>query len=136
MTMSMSDPIADMLTRIRNAGKAKFNSVDMPGSKLKTELAKVLRAEGFIRNYKFIKDDKQGILRIYLKYGPGHGQSNTIIGLERVSKPSRRVYVKSKAVKPVLNGMGVSILSTSKGIMTDKQARKENIGGEVLCNVW
>jgi small subunit ribosomal protein S8 len=132
--MPMSDPIADMLTRIRNAGKAKFNSVDMPGSKLKTELAKVLRAEGFIRNYKFIKDDKQGILRIYLKYGPG--QSNTIIGLERVSKPSRRIYVKSNAIKPVLNGMGVSILSTPKGIMTDKRARKENVGGEILCNVW
>ena len=132
--MSMSDPIADMLTRIRNAGKAKFNSVDMPGSKLKTELAKALRAEGFIRNYKFIKDDKQGVLRIYLKYGLG--QSKTIIGLERVSKPSRRVYVKSKDIKPVLNGMGVSILSTSKGIMTDKRARKENVGGEILCNVW
>ena len=132
--MAMSDPIADMLTRIRNAGKAKFNSVDIPGSKLKTELAKVLRAEGFIRNYKFIKDDKQGILRVYLKYGSG--QSKTIIGLERVSKPSRRVYVKSKDVKPVLNGMGVSILSTSKGVMTDKRARKENIGGEIICNVW
>lgn len=132
--MPMSDPIADMLTRIRNAGKAKFNSVDMPGSKLKTELAKVLRAEGFIRNYKFIKDDKQGILRIYLKYGPG--QSNTIIGLERVSKPSRRVYVKSNDIKHVLNGMGISILSTPKGIMTDKRARKENVGGEILCNVW
>lgn len=132
--MPMSDPIADMLTRIRNAGKARFNSVDMPGSKLKTELAKVLRAEGFIRNYKFIKDDKQGILRIYLKYGPG--QSNTIIGLERVSKPSRRVYVKSNDIKHVLNGMGISILSTPKGIMTDKRARKENVGGEILCNVW
>jgi len=132
--MPMSDPIADMLTRIRNAGKAKFNSVDMPGSKLKIELAKVLRAEGFIRNYKFIKDDKQGILRLYLKYGPG--QSNTIIGIKRVSKPSRRVYVKSNNIKPVLNGLGVSILSTPKGIMTDKRARKENVGGELLCNVW
>ena len=132
--MAMSDPIADMLTRIRNAGKAKFNSVDIPGSKLKTELAKVLRAEGFIRNYKFIKDDKQGILRIYLKYGSG--QSNTIMGLERVSKPSRRVYVKSKDVKPVLNGMGVSILSTSRGVMTDKDARRRKVGGELLCEVW
>jgi small subunit ribosomal protein S8 len=132
--MSMSDPIADLLTRIRNAGKAKFNSVDIPGSKLKTALAKVLRDEGFIRNYKFIKDDKQGILRVYMKYGPG--QTNTIIGLERVSKPSRRVYVKSKDVKPVLNGMGIAILSTSKGIMTDKAARKEKVGGEILCNIW
>lgn len=132
--MSMSDPIADMLTRIRNAGKAKFNSVDIPGSKLKIELAKVLRSAGFIRNYKFIKDDKQGVLRVYLKYGPG--QSNAILGLERVSKPSRRVYVKSKDIKTVLNGMGIAILSTSKGIMTDKRARKENVGGEILCNVW
>ena len=132
--MSMSDPIADTLTRIRNAWKAKFNSVDIPGSKLKTELAKVLRSAGFIRNYKFLKDDKQGLLRVYFKYGPG--QSNAIIGLERVSKPSRRVYVKSKDIKTVLNGMGIAILSTSKGIMTDKRARKENVGGEILCNVW
>ena len=132
--MSMSDPIADMLTRIRNAGKAKFSSTDIPGSKLKTELAKVLKDEGFIRNYKFIKDDKQGILRVYLKYG--QGERNVIYGIERVSKPSRRVYVKSKDIKPVLNGMGIAILSTSKGIMTDKNARRENVGGEVLCNVW
>ena len=132
--MSMSDPIADMLTRIRNAAKAKFNSVDIPGSKVKTELAKVLRDEGFIRNYKFVKDTKQGVLRIYLKYGSG--QSNIIMGLKRISKPSRRVYVKSKDVKPVLNGMGIAILSTSKGVMTDKRARREKVGGEILCNVW
>jgi small subunit ribosomal protein S8 len=132
--MAMSDPIADMLTRIRNAGKAKFNSIDIPGSKLKTELAKVLKDEGFIRNYKFIKDNKQGILRVYLKYD--EEQSNTIIGLERVSKPSRRFYVKSKDIKQVLNGMGIAILSTSKGIMTDKQARSDNLGGEILCNIW
>ena len=130
----MSDPIADMLTRIRNAGKAKFNSIDIPGSKLKTELARVLKDEGFIRNYKFIKDNKQGILRVYLKYD--EEQSNTIIGLERVSKPSRRFYVKSKDIKPVLNGMGIAILSTSNGIMTDKQARSDNLGGEILCNIW
>ena len=132
--MAMSDPISDMLTRIRNAGKAKFNSIDIPGSKLKTELARVLKDEGFIRNYKFIKDNKQGILRVYLKYD--EEQSNAIIGLERVSKPSRRFYVKSKDIKPVLNGMGIAILSTSKGIMTDKQARSENLGGEILCNIW
>jgi len=132
--MSMSDPIADMLTRIRNAGKAKFSSADIPGSKLKTELAKVLKDEGFIRNYKFIKDDKQGVLRVYLKYG--QGERNVIFGIERVSKPSRRVYVKSKDVKPILNGMGIAILSTSKGIMTDKSARRENVGGEILCNIW
>ena len=132
--MTMNDPIADMLTRIRNAGKAKFNSVDIPGSKLKTELAKVLKSEGFIKNYKFIKDSKQGILRVYLKYD--ENQSNVIYGIERVSKLSRRVYVKSNNIEPVLNGMGISILSTSKGIMTDQKARQENVGGEILCKVW
>jgi small subunit ribosomal protein S8 len=132
--MTMSDPVADMLTRIRNAGRAKFSSVDIPGSKLKTEIAKVLKNEGFIRNYKFIKDNKQGVLRVYLKYE--QNRENTILGLQRISKPSRRVYEKSKDIKPVLNGMGISIISTSRGIMTDKQARKDNIGGEVLCRVW
>jgi small subunit ribosomal protein S8 len=132
--MAISDPIADMLTRIRNAAKAKFNSADVPASKLKTELARVLKDEGYIKNYKFIQDGKQGVLRIYLKYGPG--QKATIYGIERVSKPSRRVYTKSKDIKPVYNGMGISILSTSRGIMTDKKARQENVGGEVLCNIW
>jgi small subunit ribosomal protein S8 len=132
--MAMSDPIADMLTRIRNAGKAKFNSVDVPGSKLKFDLAKVLKQEGYIRNFKMIKDSKQGILRVYLKYNDK--QEHTILQLERVSKPSRRVYKGSKEIKPVYNGMGVAILSTSKGIMSDKNARRENVGGEVLCNVW
>lgn len=132
--MTLSDPIADMLTRIRNAGKAKFNSVDIPGSKIKTELAKVLKREGFIRNFKFIKDSKQGILRVYLKYD--RNQNNAIYLMKRVSKPSRRVYLKSKDVKPLYNGTGVSILSTSRGIMTDKEARSANVGGEVLCNVW
>jgi small subunit ribosomal protein S8 len=130
----MSDPIADMLTRIRNAGKAKFSSVDIPGSKMKTELAKVLKNEGFIRNYKFLKDNQQGVLRVYLKYRSD--QSNTIMGLQRISKPSRRVYVRSKEIKPVLNGMGVAVISTSRGIMTDKRARQENLGGEVLCHIW
>jgi len=132
--MAISDPIADMLTRIRNAAKARFNSVDIPGSKLKVELAKILKEEGYIRNYKFLKDGKQGILRVYLKYGSG--QSNIIYSLKRISKPSRRVYVRSKDVKPVYNGLGVAILSTSKGVMTDKTARRENVGGEILCQVW
>ena len=132
--MAMSDPIADMLTRIRNAVKAKLKSVDIPGSKLKTEVAKILKDEGFIRNYKFLKDGKQGILRVYLKYG--EGQTNVIYGLKRISKPSRRVYVKGKDIKPVYNGMGLSILSTSRGIMTDKKAQRENLGGEILCNIW
>jgi small subunit ribosomal protein S8 len=131
--MAITDPVADMLTRIRNAAKAKFSSVDVPGSKMKVEVARILKDEGFIKNYKFLKDGKQGILRIYLKYG--QGQAKTIYSLQRVSKPGRRMYVKSKDIKPVLNGMGVSILSTSRGLMTDKQARKENVGGEILCTV-
>jgi len=132
--MAISDPIADMLTRIRNAAKAKFNSVDVPGSTVKIEVAKILKSEGFIRNYKFLKDGKQGILRIYLKYGAG--QSNVIYELKRVSKPSRRIYVRCKEIKPVYNGLGIAILSTSKGVMTDKKARKEKVGGEILCHVW
>jgi len=132
--MAISDPIADMLTRIRNAVKAKFDSADIPASKLKTELARVLKDEGYIKNFKFIQDGKQGVLRVYLKYG--QGQKATIYKIERVSKPSRRVYTKSKDLKPVYNGLGVSILSTSRGIMTDKRARQENVGGEILCNIW
>lgn len=132
--MSISDPLADMITRIRNAGKAKHKSVDIPGSKLKCALADVMKKEGFISNYKFIKDNKQGILRIYLKYD--QNERHVIYGLERVSKPSRRVYVKNTDIQSVLNGLGVVVLSTSKGVLTDKQARKENVGGEVLCNIW
>ncbi|MDX2501635.1 MAG: 30S ribosomal protein S8 [Deltaproteobacteria bacterium] len=132
--MAISDPIADMLTRIRNAAKAKFNSVDIPGSNLKTEVARILKNEGFIRNYKFLKDGKQGILRVYLKYG--EAQSNVIYGLKRISKPSRRVYVNCKEIKPVYNGMGIAILSTSKGVMTDKKACQEKVGGEILCHIW
>ncbi|MFW6052539.1 MAG: 30S ribosomal protein S8 [Desulfosalsimonas sp.] len=129
-----SDPLADMLTRIRNAGQAKHKSVDLPGSRVKAALADVMKQEGYIKNYKFIKDNKQGILRIFLKYDAG--EKHVIDGLERVSKPSRRVYVGGDEVKPVLNGLGISVLSTSKGLMTDTQARKQNIGGEVLCNIW
>ena len=132
--MAMSDPLADMLTRVRNACKAKFNSVDIPGSKVKVELARVLKEEGLIRNYKYIKDNKQGFLRVYLKYDDD--QVCSIYGIERVSKPSRRIYKKSKELKPVLNGMGIAVVSTSKGIMTDKRARQENVGGEVLCKIW
>ena len=132
--MAMSDPIVDMLTRVRNAGKAKFNSVDIPGSKMKFELAKLLKEEGYIRNYKFIKDNKQGVLRVYLKYN--EKQEHSILRIDRVSKPSKRVYVKGNDIKPVYNGLGVAVLSTSKGIMTDKHARENNIGGEIICNVW
>lgn len=132
--MVMSDPIADMLTRIRNAGKAKFKSVDIPGSRIKTDLAKVLKNEGYIKNYKFIKDGKQGVLRVYLKYDAE--RTHAIYKLERVSKPSRRVYLKGKEIKPVFNGTGIAVLSTSRGIVSDKEARRQNIGGEVLCNIW
>ena len=132
--MSLSDPIADMLTRIRNAGKAKFNSVDVPGSRLKTDMARVLKNEGYIRNYKFIKDGKQGIVRIYLKYDKQ--EKPVICQLERISKPSRRVYVKKDEIAPVYNGTGIAIISTSKGILTDKEARKQSVGGEILCHIW
>lgn len=132
--MTMTDPVADMLTRVRNAAKARFNSVDIPGSKMKVDIARILKDEGYIRNYKFIKDGKQGILRIYLKYGSG--QESVIYGMQRVSRPSRRVYVKGKDIKPVFNGLGTAIVSTSKGVMTDRKARKENIGGEIICNIW
>ena len=132
--MAISDPIGDMLTRIRNGCKAKFSSVDIPGSKMKVEIARVLKQEGYIRNYKFISDDKQGVLRVYLKYSDE--QKAAIFGLERVSKPSRRMYVGGGDIKPVFAGMGISILSTSKGIKSDRQARKENVGGELLCRIW
>lgn len=132
--MTITDPLADMLTRVRNAGNAKLNSVDIPGSRIKTALANVLKEEGFIRNFKFIKDNKQGTIRIYLKYDKN--ERHTIYGLERISKPSRRVYVKGGDIKPVLNGMGISVLSTSRGILTDKKARQENLGGELLCKIW
>ena len=132
--MSMSDPIADMLTRIRNAIMASYEAVDIPNSKLKVNLAKILKSEGFIRNYKIIADRRQGILRVFLKYDES-GES-VIDGLRRVSKPSRRVYTRGDRIPKVMNGYGVNILSTSKGLMTDKQARKIGIGGEVLCSVW
>lgn len=132
--MTISDPIADMLTRIRNAGRAKAKSVDIPSSNLKAELAKVMRNEGYIKNYKLIQDNKQGVLRVYLKYGTD--AQSAIYHLERVSRPSRRVYVKGKDIKPFYNGTGIAILSTSKGIMTDQEARTENVGGEILCRVW
>ncbi|TWI71636.1 SSU ribosomal protein S8P [Desulfobotulus alkaliphilus] len=128
------DPIADMLTRIRNGGKAKFASVDMPSSKIKLELARVLKEQGYVKNFKKVDDGKQGILRVYLKYTDG--QKHVIYGIDRVSKPSCRTYAKTGEIKPVLNGLGIAILSTSKGILTDKQAKTENVGGEVLCNVW
>ena len=132
--MAISDPIADMLTIIRNGGKAGFAKVDIPGSKIKVEMVRVLKEQGYIKDYKFLEDSKQGVLRVYLKYV--HEGQPTIFGIERISKPSCRVYRGSKKIKPVLNGLGISIVSTSKGLMTDKQAKEANVGGEILCNVW
>ncbi len=130
----MTDPIADMLTRIRNASNAKHDSVDIPASNIKKELAQILLNEGFIKGFDVIDDAKQGIIRVDLKYGKQN--EKVISGIKRISKPGLRVYVKSDEIPRVLGGLGIVILSTSKGIMTDKVARKENIGGEVICYVW
>ena len=132
--MAVTDPIADFLNRIKNAQKARFDKVDIPASRMKSSLARILKDEGYIKNFKLIKDDKQGILRINLKYI--EGREAAIAGAKRVSKPGRRVYVGHGEVPRVLNGMGVVILSTSKGVMVDREARKEHIGGELLCSVW
>ena len=132
--MTMTDPIADMLTRIRNANVVKHETVDVPASKMKKELSRILLEEGFIRGYDVIEDGKQGIIRIQLKYG--QTGERVISGLKRISKPGMRVYADKHDVPRVLNGLGISIISTSKGILTDKQARKENVGGEVICYVW
>jgi small subunit ribosomal protein S8 len=132
--MSMTDPLADMFTRIRNGSKAKFEKVDVPSSKLKKEIVKVLKEEGFIKNYKMVSDDRQReMIRVFLKYD---ATRRGIIHLRRISKPSRRVYVGSDRIPSVMSGLGLSILSTSKGILTDKGARKANVGGEVLCYIW
>lgn len=130
----MTDPIADMLTRIRNGSNAKHESVDVPASNIKKEIAQILLDEGFIKGFDVIEDGKQGIIRIELKYGK-HGEK-VISGIKRISKPGLRVYVKSDEIPRVLGGLGIAILSTSKGVMTDKRARKERVGGEVLCYVW
>jgi small subunit ribosomal protein S8 len=130
----MSDPIADMLTRMRNALMVKYNRVDIPSSGTKINIAKVLKAEGYIKNFKVIKDPRQGVLRIYLRYDD-HAKP-VITGLERISKPGRRVYAKAKEMPHVLNGLGISVVSTSRGLMTDRQARVENLGGEVMCSIW
>lgn len=132
--MTMTDPIADMLTRIRNANVVKHETVDIPASNMKKELSRILLEEGFIRGYDVIEDGKQGIIRIQLKYG--QTGERVISGLKRISKPGMRVYADKHDVPRVLNGLGISIISTSKGILTDKQARKENVGGEVICYVW
>ena len=132
--MVMTDPIADLLTRIRNASMARFERVDVPSSKMKLSIAKMLKEEGYIQNYKLIKDKRQGILRLYLKYDKNNVP--VIGGLERVSKPSCRVYVRHDRIPYIFNGLGTAILSTSKGVLTDREARKQRVGGELLCKIW
>jgi small subunit ribosomal protein S8 len=130
----VTDPVADMLTRVRNGSLAEHEKVDIPSSRLKVRLAEILKEEGFIKNFRLIEDKRQGVLRIYLKYGPG--QERVISGLRRVSKPGKRLYVGADRIPSVLGGMGVAILSTPQGLLTDRESRKAKVGGEVLCYVW
>ena len=133
--MQITDTIADMLTRIRNANSAKHDSVDIPASNMKKAIAQILVDEGYVKNYQVIEDDKQGVIRIALKY-QGPSKSPVLMGLRRVSKPGLRIYSSSEDMPKVLKGIGTAIVSTSKGVMTDKKARKEHVGGEVLAFVW
>ncbi|MFO7263080.1 MAG: 30S ribosomal protein S8 [Bacillaceae bacterium G1] len=132
--MSMSDPIADMLTRIRNAIAVRHEKVEIPASKMKRQIAEILKAEGFIKDAEYIDDGKQGIIRLFLKYGPNN--EPVITGLKRISKPGLRVYAKHEELPRVLRGLGIAIISTSKGVMTDKEARRAGVGGEVICYIW
>ena len=132
--MQITDPIADMLTRIRNANSAKHDTVSVPASNMKKAIAQILVDEGYIKDYKVVEDGKQGIIEITLKYGPN--KSQVLLGLRRVSKPGLRIYTDCENMPKVMKGLGVAILSTSKGIMTDKDARKANVGGEVLAFIW
>lgn len=131
--MSMTDPIADLFTRIRNAQQAEHPKVDIPNSRMKTRIAEILRDEGFIKNFKVAEDDKQGQLRLYLKYKDGEAAIN---GIRRISKPGRRVYVNKDKIPSVLNGLGIAIVSTSSGVVTDSICREKGVGGEVLGYVW
>jgi small subunit ribosomal protein S8 len=132
--MSMTDPLADMFTRIRNGSKAKFEKVDIPSSKMKKEIARILKEEGFIKNYRMVTADQpREMIRIFLKYDSGR---KGVIRIRRVSRPGRRVYVGTGKIPSVMGGLGVSILSTPKGILTDKASRESHVGGEVLCSIW
>jgi len=132
--LSMSDPIADLLTRIRNAGMVYHDKVEVPSSRIKREIAELLKEEGYIKDVEYIEDNKQGVLRLYLKYGPN--RERVITGLKRISRPGLRVYAKNDEIPKVLGGLGIAVISTSKGIMTDKKARKEGLGGEVISYIW
>lgn len=131
--MVMTDPIADMLTRIRNATVVRDKVVEIPSSKIKQELVKILKDEGYIQDFELVDDGKQGIIRIYLKY---NGKDKVISGLKRISKPGLRVYARKDEIPKVLGGLGIAILSTSQGIMTDRSARRSGLGGEVICYIW
>lgn len=132
--MVLTDPIADYLTRIRNANMVRHESLVIPASKMKIALSEILKSEGFIRDFEVIEDDKQGEIRVFLKYGKNN--ERVISGLKRISKPGLRTYVKADAVPKVLNGLGIAIISTSTGVITDKEARAKNVGGEVLAYIW
>lgn len=132
--MSMTDPIADFLTRIRNANMVRHESLEVPASKIKKDIAEILKNEGFIKDVEYIDDDKQGIIRVFLKYGKNN--ERVISGLKRISKPGLRSYVKADEVPKVLNGLGIAIISTSEGVITDEEARAKKIGGEVLAYIW
>lgn len=132
--MQITDPIADLLTRIRNASSAKHETVEVPASKMKKAIVEILFEEGYIKKYEVIEDNRQGVIKIWLKYT--EGKKEVIAGIKRVSKPGLRVYASKEDMPRVLKGLGIAIVSTSKGIMTDKQARRENVGGEVLAFVW
>ena len=132
--MNMTDPIADMISRIRNGVRAKLQKVDIPSSKLKVEIARILKDEGYVSNYKRSEDNKQGVLRVYLKYGTG--MERVITDLQRVSRPGCRIYCGKDEIPRVYGGLGINILSTSRGLMTGRSAAREGVGGEILCNVW
>ena len=132
--MTMSDPIADMLTRIRNANMVRHEKLEVPASNMKKEIAEILKREGFVRDVEYVEDSKQGIIRIFLKYGQNN--ERVITGLKRISKPGLRVYAKTSEVPKVLNGLGIALVSTSHGVLTDKEARAKQVGGEVVAYVW
>lgn len=132
--MTMTDPIADMLTRIRNANMVRHEKLELPASNVKKDIAEILKREGFVRDVEYVEDDKQGMIRIFLKYGSNN--ERVITGLKRISKPGLRVYAKTNEVPRVLNGLGIALVSTSQGLVTDKEARAKKVGGEIIAYVW